>query len=252
VRPILIDFDGIAIPSYGVMLAVSFICAIIYVRHAAKKYAISPVIIENLAFYLMVGVIIGGRILYAIFHWHQYENDLLGIVRIWEGGMMFFGGFLGAVLASLLYLRKQKIPVLKIADIIAPAIALGEFFTRIGCFLNGCCFGTPSTLPWAVKFPPHCVAGSSPVSQYALHPTQIFSSLFGLALFFFLNHRLNKVHKTGAVFALYLIFSGMFRFGIDFIRYYENPANFWINQIISIAVAGSGLLLYYQVLRQKH
>ena len=239
-------------PSYGVMLAVSFICAIIYVRKAAKKFNISPSTIENLAFYLMVGVIVGGRILYAIFHWHQYENDLLGIIRIWEGGMMFFGGFIGAIFAGFLYLRKQKISVLKIADIIAPAIALGEFFTRIGCFLNGCCFGTPSTLPWAIKFPPHCVAGSSPIGEYSLHPTQIFSALFGLALFFFLHRKLKKIHETGEVFAFYLMFSGLYRFGIDFIRYYENSSNFWINQVISVAVTCAGIILYSKILKKKH
>ncbi|MGB3480577.1 MAG: prolipoprotein diacylglyceryl transferase, partial [bacterium] len=160
-RPVLIQFGEIALPFYGVMLVISFICAILYVRNAAKKFNISLIMIENLAFYVMVGVIIGGRLLYVIFHWYQYENDLLGIIRIWEGGMMFFGGFIGALIAGIIYLRKEKTPVLKVADIIAPAIALGTFFTRIGCFLNGCCFGKPSNLPWAVKFPPHCVAGAS-------------------------------------------------------------------------------------------
>ena len=115
-RPILIEFGGIALPSYGVMLVISFVCAILYVRNTAKKFNISPVTIENLAFYLMVGVIIGGRLLYVLFHWHQYENDFLGIIRIWEGGMMFFGGFIGAILGGLIYLKKQKIPVLKRRD----------------------------------------------------------------------------------------------------------------------------------------
>lgn len=251
-RPILIELGGIALPSYGIMLVVSFVCAILYVRSIAKKFNISPITIENLAFYLMVGVIVGGRILYVIFHWAQYENDLLGIIRIWEGGMMFFGGFIGAILAGFIYLKKAKLSILKIADIIAPAIALGEFFTRIGCFLNGCCFGTPSTLPWAIKFPPHCVAGSSPISQFSLHPTQIFSSLFGLALFFFLHTKLKRPHKSGEVFAFYLMFSGIFRFGIDFVRYYENTANFWINQIIAVVVVGSGIILYRRILQKKH
>ena len=251
-RPILIQFNEIALPSYGVMLVISFIAAILYVRRAGKRFNISPMIIENLAFYVMVGVIIGGRILYVVFHWSQYENDLLGIIRIWEGGMMFFGGFIGALIAGIIYLRKEKTPVLKVADIIVPAVALGTFFTRIGCFLNGCCFGKPSSLPWAIKFPAHCVAGSSPVGQYSLHPTQPYASLFGLALFFFLNRKLNKPHKTGVVFALYLIFSGAFRFGVDFIRYYENIANFWINQVIAFVIVGIGIILYAKTTQVKH
>jgi len=252
VRPILIEFGGIAIPSYGVMLVISFIVAILYVRKAAKKFSISPIIIENLAFYLMVGVIVGGRILYVIFHWHQYENDILGIIRIWEGGMMFFGGFIGAMIAGFIYLRKEKIPVLKVADIIAPAIAIGLFFTRIGCFLNGCCFGIPSTLPWAIRFPPHCVAGTSPVGDLTLHPTQIYTSLFGLALFFFLNNKLSKPHGRGEIFALYLMFHGAFRFGVNFIRYYENSANIWINHVIALGLVAVGAVIYIISSKKKH
>jgi phosphatidylglycerol:prolipoprotein diacylglycerol transferase len=244
-RPVLIEFGGIEIPAYGIMLAVSFLAALWYVKRKAPRCGISPVVVENLAFYIMLGVIIGGRLLYVAFHWSQYGNDLLGIFRIWEGGMMFFGGFLGGFLLGTLYLRKQGISVLRISDAIAPALGLGLFFTRIGCFLNGCCFGKPSMLPWAIRFPDGCVAGASPVSGLALHPTQLYESIFGLALFFFLNNRLAKSFGQGTVFAQFLIFYGGFRFGIDFIRYYENNANFWINQIIAIAliVAGAIILL---------
>jgi phosphatidylglycerol:prolipoprotein diacylglycerol transferase len=247
VRPILIQIGELGIPSYGIMLALSFLIAILLVKRAAKHFSISPVIIENLAFYLMLGVIIGGRLLYVVFHWPQYEHDLLGIIRVWEGGMMFFGGFLGGVVASLLYLRKEKLSVLLFGDIVVPAIALGEFFTRIGCFLNGCCFGTPSSLPWAMTFPGNCVAGGSPVGDYALHPTQIYTALFSVALFFFLNKRLYNKHKTGEILSMYLVFSGIFRFSIDFIRYYENAANFWVNQIIAIAIVLTGVIIFVRI-----
>ncbi len=250
-RPTLIQIGELGIPSYGLMLALSFLVAILLVKRAAKHFSISPVVIENLAFYLMLGVIIGGRLLYVMFHWPQYEHDLLGIIRVWEGGMMFYGGFLGALIASLFYLHRENLSVLLFGDLIAPAIALGEFFTRIGCFLNGCCFGTPSSLPWAITFPEHCVAGSSPVGDYALHPTQIYTALFSVALFFFLNKRLYRKHTTGEVFSLYLIFSGIFRFSIDFIRYYENAANFWINQIIALALVLVGLVIFAHALRKK-
>ena len=233
------------------MLAISFLAAIFFTKKTAKKFDVSPVIIENLAFYLMLGVIIGGRVLYVMFHWSQYENDILGIFRFWEGGMMFFGGFIGGFLAGVLYLKKERIPILLIADIVAPAIALGQFFTRIGCFLNGCCFGKPSNLPWAVQFPEECVAGTSPVGEYSLHPTQIYSSLFGLALFFFLWNRLYRPHKTGTIFALYLIFAGGFRFGVDFIRYSENSANFWINQIIALVLIGVGIIIYVRTSHKR-
>lgn len=233
------------------MLAVSFLVAILFVKRAAKHFEISPVIIENLAFYVMLGVIVGGRLLYAVFHWQQYAHDLLGVFRIWEGGMMFYGGFIGGLFAGSLYLKRQQISVLMLGDIIAPAIALGEFFTRIGCFLNGCCFGTPSELPWALKFPDNCVAGGSPVADFRLHPTQIYASLFGLALFFFLRGRLYKPHKTGEIFSLYLIFSGIFRFSIDFIRYFEDSANFWINQIVALVLVVIGSVIFMRSFQKK-
>jgi phosphatidylglycerol:prolipoprotein diacylglycerol transferase len=230
------------------MLVISFLVAIFFVRKIARQNGISPAVVENLAFYLMLGVIIGGRLLYVIFHWSQYEQNLLDIISLWKGGMMFFGGFIGGLIASILYLRKQKISILKFGDIVAPAIGLGEFFTRIGCFLNGCCFGLPAHLPWAVKFPSDCPAGSSSVGGEALHPTQLYSSLFGFFLFMFLWYRLKRPHGTGQIFALYLILSGLFRFSIDFLRYYEDAGNFWINQIIALAVALAGL---YMLLRSR-
>jgi phosphatidylglycerol:prolipoprotein diacylglycerol transferase len=233
------------------MLALSFLVALWLVRRTAKKFNIPPLIIDDLAFYLMLGVIIGGRLLYVVSHWAQYENDILGIFRLWEGGMMFFGGFIGGFLCGMFHLKKNKISILQIADIVAPAIALGQFFTRIGCFLNGCCFGIPSTLPWAVTFPRDCVAGSSPVGGQALHPTQIYSSLFGLALFLFLQKRLNVPHRRGDIFALYLIFSGGFRFGIDFIRFYENSANFIINQIVALGLVIVGVVILVRNLKIK-
>ena len=250
-RPVLFEIGGLGLPSYGFMLVVSFLVAFFLVRRIARRFNISPVIIENLAFYLMLGVIIGGRLLYVIFHWSQYDNDLLGIIRLWEGGMMFYGGFIGAVIASVLYLRKEKIPIMLLGDLISPSIALGEFFTRIGCFLNGCCFGKPSNLPWAIKFPYDCVAGRSPVGHLHLHPTQLYTSLFSLLLFLFLQRTLVKKHYNGQIFALYLIMSGAFRFGIDFIRFYEDLGNLLINQFIAAGLVIAGIVLYAISTRRK-
>jgi phosphatidylglycerol:prolipoprotein diacylglycerol transferase len=251
-RPVLIDLGGIEIPAYGVMLAISFLAALWYVKRKAPKFGISPVVVENLAFYIMLGVIIGGRLLYAAFHWSQYQNDIFGILRIWEGGMMFFGGFIGGFLLGALYMRKQHISILKISDLVAPSLGLGLFFTRIGCFLNGCCFGTPSTLPWAVRFPQNCVAGASPIGDLALHPAQLYESVFGLALFFYLNNWISRNHRMGAIFAQFLMFYGGFRFGIDFVRYYENSSNFWINQIIAIGLVVAGAITLLRSDLQKN
>lgn len=242
-KPVLIRIFGLGIPSYGLMLVISFLVAIFLVRRAARKHKIPDAVVENLAFWIMLGVIIGGRALYVLFHLNEYY-DIFTIFEIWRGGMMFFGSFLGAVVAGILYVRTVKLPVLLLADLAAPAVALGEFFTRIGCFLNGCCFGLKCDLPWGIKFPPDSIAGSSPVGAFHLHPTQLYSSLFGLLLFIFLSLRSRRRYFRGELFGLYLALSGLYRFGIDFVRYYENAANLWVNQLISLVVIIFGVGLF--------
>jgi len=249
-RPVLFRIFGLGIPSYGLMLVISFLVAIFLVRRSAKKYNIPAAVIENLAFWVMLGVIIGGRLLYVLFHLNEYY-DVFTIFEVWRGGMMFFGGFLGAIVAGIMYIRTVKLPVLLLGDIIAPSIALGEFFTRIGCFLNGCCFGLPCSLPWAVKFPPDSFAGQSPVGEFHLHPTQLYSSLFGLLLFLYLFLRSRRKHYQGELFGLYLAVSGIYRLTIDFIRYYEDAANLWVNQLISIGVIAGGIAIYVISRRKK-
>lgn len=240
-RPLLIKFDGFGIPSYGTMLVISFIVALFLVKREAKKYNIAPVIIENLAFWLMIGVIIGGRLLYVVFHPSEFR-DIISIFEIWNGGMMFFGGFIGAFITGVIYVKTQKISITLLSDLVSPAIALGEFFTRIGCFLNGCCFGKPTKLPWGIHFP-HGSFAYHVGFDCPIHPTQLYSSLFGLLLFFFLQRMLHQKHYQGEVFAYFLIFYGGFRFGVDFIRYYEDTGNFLINQIISIIIVLAGIIL---------
>uniref|UniRef100_A0A7C4TCT4 Phosphatidylglycerol--prolipoprotein diacylglyceryl transferase n=1 Tax=candidate division WOR-3 bacterium TaxID=2052148 RepID=A0A7C4TCT4_UNCW3 len=248
-RPILIKFDGLGIPSYGTMLVISFLVALFLVKRNTKRYNIPGAMIENLAFWIMVGVIIGGRVLYVLFHLEEF-SDFFSIFEIWNGGMMFFGGFIGALLAGLIYVKRAGLSVLLLADIISPSIALGEFFTRIGCFLNGCCFGIPTSLPWGVKFPPgsfaQCAGLDSPI-----HPTQLYSSLFGLLLFFFLQRILKMKHRRGEVFSLFLILYCGFRFGVDFVRYYEDLPNFIINQIISITGIIIGIFLLIKSRKSK-
>lgn len=246
-RPVLIKFDGISIPSYGTMLVISFIVALFLVKREAKKHNISPVLIENLAFWLMVGVIIGGRLLYVLFHLNEF-SDIISIFEIWNGGMMYFGGFIGAFIAGAIYVKKEHLSISLLSDIISPSIALGEFFTRIGCFLNGCCFGIPTNLPWGVHFPKGSFADQAGL-DCPIHPTQLYSSLFGLLLFFLLQKMLHRPHPRGSIFAYFLIFYSGFRFGVDFVRYYENMANLLINQLISIILVIAGIVILIKTKR---
>jgi len=249
-HPILIRIANFQIYSYGVMLFLSFLIGTKLVEIRAKKFGVEPTKITDLAILALIAVIIGARLLYVIFHWPEFKNDLIGTIAFWRGGLgglMFFGGFLGAFLVGVIYIRKQKIPMLKMLDAVAPSIVLGEGLTRIGCFLNGCCFGKPTGSFLGLVFPPDSAAGYT--FTCPIHATQLYSSLAGFVLFIIALILERKHLKDGMLFGTIMIFYGLFRFGIDFVRYYENLSNFWVNQIIAI-----GLIIFavvYSVIVSK-
>lgn len=233
--PTLIRIGSFQIYSYGLFLFLSFVIGTKLVESRAKKFGVSSESITNLAMLTLIMVIIGARLLYVIFHWHEFRNDLIGIIAFWRGGLgglMFFGGFIFAMVAGILYVRHKKMPVYKMLDAIAPALVLGEGLTRIGCFFNGCCFGKPTGSFLGVIFPRHSAAGYT--FHVPVHPTQIYSSLAGFVLFITALILEKKHYKDGVLFGIILIFYSLFRFGIDFVRYYEDGANFWVNQVIAI------------------
>ncbi|MEO0102802.1 MAG: prolipoprotein diacylglyceryl transferase [candidate division WOR-3 bacterium] len=242
--PIILRIGSFNIYSYGLMLFLAFLVGIKLTASRAKKFGVKEELISNLALYILFGAIIGSRLLYVLLHWDEFANDIVGIFAFWRGGLgglMFFGGLLGGLLSGIYYVKKKKLPLRKMFDSAAPALALGEFFTRIGCFLNGCCFGKPTNCFLGVKFPKDSPAGFLD----EVHPTQLYSSFFGLILFLFIILFLEKKKlKPGSIFAITIIIYALFRFLIDFVRYYENAANFWTNQIIALGFIILGLVLF--------
>ena len=156
------------------------------------------------------------------------------------------GGFLGALLSGGIYLYKKKISFLKVVDSVAPSLAIGLFFGRIGCFLNGCCFGKACDLPWAVTFPPHSPAGYQ-MGNIAIHPTQLYSSAYGLLIFIILMLLDKKVHYDGFLFGVFLVLYGVSRFTVDFYRFYETQMflidGIEFNQLVSLLLVIGGIVL---------
>lgn len=235
--PILIRIGNLHIYSYGVMLFLSFLIGIKLVEHRAKRFGVEANKVADLAFITLISVIVGARLLYVIFHWSEFANDLIGIIAFWRGGLgglMFFGGFILAFVTGIIYVRRQKLPLLKMLDAITPALVLGEGLTRIGCFLNGCCFGKPTGSSFGIIFPPNSIAGYT--FDCPIHPTQLYSSLAGFILFIVTLILERRQLKDGVLFGIIIMLYALFRFGIDFVRYYENAANFLINQVIAIII----------------
>ncbi len=260
--PELFNIGPIAVRSYGVMLAISFFAALYYVYRIAARQKIDFGLLVLVAYVFIFGALVGARLSYVLFHLGEFQHNWLAVINPFHpgqfgiSGLNFFGGILGAILFSYIYLKIRRLSVLETYDIYAPTVALGLFFTRIGCFLNGCCFGKETTLPWGVCYPdgsiPHYIFGSVP-----LHPTQLYTSLYGLLLFFILHHRLINRSFPGQIVALLLIYEAVFRFIIEFFRYYEEEMFFSFfgihptyNQIMAMALLLFGLGIYivqYQV-----
>lgn len=200
-KPILFEiplpFFHMSIPlsSYGTMLSLSFLVGVSLGAQDAERQGIDPNDYLTAAVYGMICVILGARLFYILQNWQSYISHLWEIIALWKGGLVFYGGFIGGTIGVGIYVRYKGIPVWKFLDASTPSIALGLFFTRIGCFLNGCCYGRPAQVPWAVRFPRGSNAfydeiekgliASSSDGSLPLHPVQLYESLEGLILFLF-------------------------------------------------------------------
>ncbi len=227
------------------MVALAFGVGIYLTTYFAKKEGIQPDLIFDAAIYVILFGIVGARLFYVIGQWGQYQNNLLDIVMIQKGGLVFLGGFLFSFLAVIVFAWAKKIPLLKFLDCIAPGAALGYAIGRIGCLLNGCCFGSPCSLPWAIKFPD----GSLAYSYYpniALHPTQLYSILAMLLVFLIVVFVYRQKRYDGQIFYSWFVLYGLYRLGVEFFRF--SPIHWlgltpsqWL-ALIFILAAGSALL----------
>jgi phosphatidylglycerol:prolipoprotein diacylglycerol transferase len=245
-HPTLIKIGPLPLHSYGLMLALSFLVGILLARSRAPRRGISADIVSDTSLVIVFAAIIGARLLYVLFH-RDEMHGFMDVIALWSGGLSMYGGVLAAMGASWVYLRRRGVPFLRMADVVAPSLALGLGITRIGCFLNGCCYGKPTTGALGVHFPEdsyvHRLFGGS-----AVHPTQLYSSLTGLVILGILLAWDRKRHLEGRLFALYLVLDATGRFILDFFRAYE--ANVYVagpltvNQLICIGLFALGVLLF--------
>jgi len=261
--PELFKIGPVAIRSYGVMLAISFFLGVFYVSRIAKRENLNFENFLTISYIMVFGGVAGARLSYVLFHINEFSGHWLSAINPFHSGsfgiagLNLYGGIIGAVVCSFIYIRLKKMPVLSTFDIFAPTVGLGLIFTRIGCFLNGCCFGTPTDLPWGISFPegsiPYYVFGTS-----HLHPAQLYSSLYGLILFIFLHYRLKHKIFPGQVLAMLFIFEAIFRFAIEYVRYYESAMHITIigmhptyNHLIAISLFLLGLIIYITQYRKR-
>jgi phosphatidylglycerol---prolipoprotein diacylglyceryl transferase len=219
-KPILLELGPFRIHAYGLGLAVSFLVGSWLVTRRGRRLGYAEDDLMRLFWWILVSSLIGSRLYYALQHPQDFADNWLGVSQIWRGGLTQYGGLIGALIVGGLFIRSQRWSFRRVSDLIAPALALGEGLTRIGCFYNGCCFGKVCGLPWAVRFPPgshaHAVLGPQSV-----HPSQLYLSLSNLMLFVLLLPLGERLRRPGRLFAVYLAASSVLRFLVDFTRFYE-------------------------------
>jgi phosphatidylglycerol:prolipoprotein diacylglycerol transferase len=215
VHPIAFYLGSLPIRWYGVMMALAFLAGLWTATRRARLTNVSGDVIADVTLWLMVGSIVGARFVYVTTYWKQEFADqpLSEIFMIQHGGLVYYGGLIGATIAAAGYLAWKKLPFWKIADILAPSIALGSVFGRIGCLLNGCCYGRACDLPWAIHFPAdHETHGAG------VHPTEIYDALLNLLLYVFLAWLFRRKKFDGQIFATYLILYAVCRSIVEYFR----------------------------------
>lgn len=205
--PIICQFGPVTVYSYGFMLAVAALVCTFLASRDAKKIGIPPGVIPDFIFGTVVAGILGARLFYILLNYRFFMDHPLEIVMIQNGGLAWHGGLIAATVVAIRFIRKNGLPLATMLDLTAPYAALGESIGRIGCFLNGCCFGREVT--WGIFFPVHGAR---------LHPTQLYAMAGLFILFFILRHYRKIVKIPGDVFVLYLFGASLLRFTIEFFR----------------------------------
>ena len=243
-HPIAFHLGPLTIHWYGVMIALAFLAGLWTAIRRAPRENISSEHIGDVVLWLMVGGILGARIVYVTTYWKDEfaGQPLSEIFMIQHGGLVYYGGLIGATIAGIICNRWKKLPFWKTADVLAPSIALGNVFGRIGCLLNGCCYGRPTDLPWAIHFPSDHPTGSLPV-----HPTEIYDALNNFILYLLLALLFRRKKFDGEVFATYLVGYAVTRTIMEYFRgdYPPDQIHFGLTpgELISIPIFIAGLVL---------
>ncbi|MDP3790136.1 MAG: prolipoprotein diacylglyceryl transferase [Candidatus Omnitrophota bacterium] len=221
-HPILFQIGNFKIYSYGVMVALGFLAAVYLTGAEAKRRGISPGKIFDIYLYVMIFGIIGARLLHVILDIGYYAGHPLDIIMINRGGLAFQGGLVFGIIAAIIAIKKSGLSILNTADMMIPYVALAQSIGRIGCFLNGCCYGISD-----------------------LYPTQIYLSVFFLAMFVILKKIYEGATTGGIVFTWYLLLFSSGSFFLDFLRGDLEIVffNLRVSQLISAVIFLLGLFM---------
>jgi phosphatidylglycerol:prolipoprotein diacylglycerol transferase len=252
---------------YGCMLLIGFVAAVVFSRRRARQVGMDPELILDLAVWLLVSGVLGGRLAYLLQYGHELFVDaqgralqgrdaIIAAVNLSEGGLVLIGAMAGGAAGFFLFCNRRRIAPLPLADLVVPAVFIGEGFGRIGCLLNGCCFGDACSLPWEITFPQGSVPFRALVQRgfvdpealttMSLHPTQVYSSINAFVLALVTATYYWRRRHNGDVLALACILYPITRFTLEFLRGDEMGqlgTGLTISQLYSLAILIVGLAL---------
>ena len=216
-HPILFTLGPLHFYSYGLMIALGFLAANALAARRAAAVGMDPARIQNIMLAALIAGLVGGRFAYVLLQWDLYRNNPVEILRLDHGGLVFFGGLAGGLIGGIWAIRRSGMPVLKTVDLLIPPLTVAHALGRVGCFLNGCCYGKLAHLPWGVWFP------SEQVRRY---PTQLYEMLALFGIFFLLKRLERRSPPPGMVLLIYGLSYGVWRFLVEFLRG-DNPPAAW-------------------------
>jgi phosphatidylglycerol:prolipoprotein diacylglycerol transferase len=212
-------FNNLTLHTYGALLAIAFLCGLWIAHREAKRTGMDAARITDMAVYVLIGGLIGARLLLLVVDWRTYFENPRDILTLLQSGGVFYGGLLGALPVAWWYARRHQLDSWRTADVLAPGVVLGQSIGRLGCFAAGCCWGRACDLPWAVTFKDPYVARQvgTPI-DLPLHPTQLYESLATALIFVLLLWIARRKKFHGQVALAYVALYAAARFTIEFFR----------------------------------
>jgi phosphatidylglycerol:prolipoprotein diacylglycerol transferase len=254
--------EPLSLHAYGLLIATGFLLAMSLSRRQAAREGEDPEMMVDLTFYLLLSGLIGARLVFILTQLTAFMAHPLEIFMFWRGGLVWYGGFIGAVSYLAYHSRKANIPFFKTVDILIPYMALAHGFGRLGCLFAGCCFGRPATLPWSIVFPVQSMAqhtqymmGWIPLTAPSLpvHPTQLYEAGAEFAMFWLLLLLRPSKRFHGQLFLLWVSLYPIIRSVIEMYRGDKERGVYILStsQYISIGVGIMALVLYFVLRRMR-
>lgn len=256
-HPELLQFGPFHLRSFGAMMAIAFLVGTWLGMREARRLGLNEDRFVNVILVTLVAAVIGARGLYVIEHLAEFRSQWGSVFALWQGGLTLYGGVVAGTFGGLVAARRFGLPRWLVADALTPSLALGTMFGRVGCWLNGCCYGHPTTLPWGVKFPYGSFAylefGDTPV-----HPSQLYNAGMGLLLFAVFWGLRKRVRVPGVLFWNFVAVFSLVRIPIDMTRAYETDAVLLRigampvteSQLTSLALALFSVLMIARLMRE--